>query len=48
MQAHVDREENQLFPKASELVSSEQSDDIYESYETVEEHEKEVLGSHHA
>jgi len=44
---HVEREENALFPKAAELVSSEQSDEMYTSYDAVEEHEKERLTPQH-
>ena len=45
---HVEREENDLFPKASEMLSSEQSKEMYESYENVEEREKAALEASHA
>ncbi len=40
VESHVDLEENQLFPKATELVSSDQADDMLDRYEEVEEREK--------
>ncbi len=40
VEAHVNREENQLFPKANELVGSDQAQQMYERYEQVEEQEK--------
>jgi len=47
VQQHVAREENDLFPRASELLSSEQSKEMYESFEDVEEREKSTLASSH-
>lgn len=51
VQQHVEREENQLFPEASELMSREQGDGMYQSYESTEEREKTALegtlGMHH-
>ena len=43
VEAHVDLEENQLFPKANELLSSDQAKQVYERYEHVEEEEKTEL-----
>lgn len=43
VESHVDLEENQLFPKATDLVSSEQADQMLERYEQVEEREKAQL-----
>jgi hemerythrin superfamily protein len=43
VEAHVDLEENQLFPKANELLSAEQAKQVYERYEHVEEEEKTQL-----
>ncbi|HYD49417.1 MAG TPA: hemerythrin domain-containing protein [Terriglobales bacterium] len=43
VQQHVEREEQQLFPRASESISDEQGDELYHSYEDQEEREKAVL-----
>lgn len=40
VQAHVEREENQLFPKAKDLLDKQAAKDIEERYEAVEEQEK--------
>ena len=40
VESHVDMEENQLFPKAKDLLTSGQADEILERYERVEEREK--------
>jgi len=42
---HVEREENELFPVASELVSRQQSDEMYDSFESFETNEKEALAA---
>ncbi len=44
----VEREENDLFPKASKMLSSEQSKEMYDPYENVEEREKAALEADHA
>jgi hemerythrin superfamily protein len=43
VQAHVDMEENQLFPPANELLDREQAAKINEAYEAAEEQEKKRL-----
>lgn len=40
VEAHVDREENQLFPKAKDLLDKQVAKDMESRYETVEEQEK--------
>lgn len=44
VEAHVAVEEDDLFPQANELLSSESADDMLSRYESVEEHEKQALG----
>jgi hemerythrin superfamily protein len=40
VEAHVDREENHLFPKANELLSGDQAKQVYERYEHIEERKR--------
>lgn len=43
VEKHVDHEENQLFPKANDLVESDEAKEMEGRYERVEEREKERL-----
>ncbi len=43
VQAHVEREENQLFPAANDLLTSNRAQQVYDRYERVEKREKERL-----
>lgn len=43
VEAHVDREEQELFPKARDLMTREEANEMFESYEDVEQREKAAL-----
>lgn len=43
VEAHVDREENELFPKANERIEGDEARAMEERYEKIEEQEKERL-----
>lgn len=45
VESHVEREENDLFPKASDLLSNQQASEMYRLFENVEEREKAALAS---
>jgi hemerythrin superfamily protein len=45
VQRHVDLEEDQVFPKAKDLLIGEQADEMLQLVETVEDREKAVIGA---
>jgi hemerythrin superfamily protein len=40
VEGHVDLEEKQVFPRAKDLISTQQAEDILKQYESIEEREK--------